>query len=193
MCCGKEHNLNIHHLNYYGKYPWDVNDNDLICLCKDCHNKVHSGELTNLNLMIDTFNSLSEDKDRVMCFKNNNYIGNYSLLEAEEKFSLNKKRIIKCCDGETSSCGGYNWKYPKLNQKIECYEPYTSPSGTVNYIDFTLGKYSDHNLLTNTLKEKVISDWEYKFICSLYETKTLTMKQKITLIDIVKKLENKRS
>ena len=185
MNCGKEHNLHVHHLNYE-KYPWEASDNHLICLCDDCHKKAHSGEITNLSQLIIDFNNLPEDKDRVMCFKNNNYIGNYTLLEAEEKYSLDKKRIIKCCDGETATCGGYTWKYPKINQKIEYYEPYKSPSGTENYIDFTLGP--NFNITSSELTK-----WESEFISSLYEFKTLTIKQKITLVKIINKLEYKNN
>lgn len=28
MNCGKTYNLHIHHLRYYGKYPWEVEDSD---------------------------------------------------------------------------------------------------------------------------------------------------------------------
>ena len=35
-CNDSETELQVHHLKY-NKEPWDANNEDLICLCKDCH------------------------------------------------------------------------------------------------------------------------------------------------------------
>lgn len=42
MNCESTVFLHIHHIGYTGKYPWLAPDDDLICLCKACHNKAHS-------------------------------------------------------------------------------------------------------------------------------------------------------
>lgn len=36
----KKDPLNIHHIKYTG-LPWEAPDDDLICLCKECHKNVH--------------------------------------------------------------------------------------------------------------------------------------------------------
>jgi len=41
-CGATECELHVHHLKYYGKYIWSVNDRDLITLCKKCHNNLHA-------------------------------------------------------------------------------------------------------------------------------------------------------
>jgi len=33
--------VNVHHLKYTGM-AWDAPDNDLITLCRECHNKLHT-------------------------------------------------------------------------------------------------------------------------------------------------------
>lgn len=43
--CGKRHNLDAHHLLYIGNKPWNTPDRFLVTLCRDCHEKVHSGKL----------------------------------------------------------------------------------------------------------------------------------------------------
>ncbi len=35
--------LHIHHLKYSG-LPWEVNENDLVTVCKSCHYKIHNNE-----------------------------------------------------------------------------------------------------------------------------------------------------
>ena len=40
MYCGSKNNLNIHHIKYTGM-AWEAPDDDLICLCSNCHSKVH--------------------------------------------------------------------------------------------------------------------------------------------------------
>ena len=40
--CGSERRLQVHHRRYYaGMKPWEYSDDDLMCLCTDCHRKVH--------------------------------------------------------------------------------------------------------------------------------------------------------
>ena len=37
--------LQVHHKYYYlDKYPWEYNNDALVALCEDCHNKVHETE-----------------------------------------------------------------------------------------------------------------------------------------------------
>lgn len=48
-CGDKTQTLHIHHLCYNPNYlPWDVNDDALITICKDCHKIDH---LENLSIM----------------------------------------------------------------------------------------------------------------------------------------------
>ena len=42
VICGKTHNLQIHHLVYRkGRHAWEYDVDELIPLCKKCHNEVH--------------------------------------------------------------------------------------------------------------------------------------------------------
>ena len=43
-CCGdKENTLNVHHKEYLkGHEPWEYELNQLVCLCQDCHEIMHS-------------------------------------------------------------------------------------------------------------------------------------------------------
>lgn len=44
--CGEKTNLHVHHFCYnISRLPWDVEDDALITLCKDCHKIYHSQEL----------------------------------------------------------------------------------------------------------------------------------------------------
>lgn len=36
--------LNVHHLKYSGENPWNAPDSDLLTLCEDCHDGIHSPE-----------------------------------------------------------------------------------------------------------------------------------------------------
>lgn len=190
MSCGKTHSLHIHHLRYYGKFPWEVNDEDLICLCNECHSKAHSGELNNLSELISNFDNKEVDNKRVLCFKNNNFLGNFELIEIEALFNVKTKGIINCCEDKTKSSGGYYWKYPKINQRIELYSICESPSTTKEYINLTLGKYSNTDLLHEKKNNNIINDWELNFINTLFNYNTLSMKQKIMLVKITNKLES---
>lgn len=41
-CGGHRRPLQVHHKRYYaGRKPWDYSDDDLECLCIDCHRKTH--------------------------------------------------------------------------------------------------------------------------------------------------------
>lgn len=48
MCCCDKNNLNIHHIKYTGM-AWEAPDEDLICLCNKCHNKVHDNSVEYFN------------------------------------------------------------------------------------------------------------------------------------------------
>lgn len=39
--CGATDNLQVHHFNYDAPTPWDVPDQYLMTLCKDCHKDYH--------------------------------------------------------------------------------------------------------------------------------------------------------
>lgn len=42
-CCGGTHILQIHHTFYIrGKMPWEYNIDDMIVLCKKCHQRIHN-------------------------------------------------------------------------------------------------------------------------------------------------------
>ena len=45
MCGAKDVELHVHHLSYPPPpfHIWDSADNELVTLCKDCHEKVHEG------------------------------------------------------------------------------------------------------------------------------------------------------
>ena len=45
MCGAKDVELHVHHLSYPPTpyHIWDSSDNELVTLCKDCHEKVHEG------------------------------------------------------------------------------------------------------------------------------------------------------
>ena len=45
MCGAKDVELHVHHLSYPPPpyHIWDSSDNELVTLCKDCHEKVHQG------------------------------------------------------------------------------------------------------------------------------------------------------
>lgn len=52
LCGDTEKSLHVHHLRYIkGNKPWEYEDEDLITLCGDCHNKTH--EEINKQLMSD--------------------------------------------------------------------------------------------------------------------------------------------
>jgi hypothetical protein len=41
FCGNTKDTLHVHHLQYTNN-PWDVNNKNLLTLCKDCHDKIHS-------------------------------------------------------------------------------------------------------------------------------------------------------
>lgn len=58
IICGKNHNIDIHHLNYdYLGHEEDNNFADVIPLCRDCHSKIHNFLDTNE----DTLKTLKAD------------------------------------------------------------------------------------------------------------------------------------
>ncbi len=40
ICHGEEMTLNVHHIEYEKKDPWDANGKNLVTLCEDCHGVV---------------------------------------------------------------------------------------------------------------------------------------------------------
>ena len=47
MCGAKDVELHVHHLSYPPPpfHIWDATDNELVTLCKDCHEKIHEYDL----------------------------------------------------------------------------------------------------------------------------------------------------
>jgi hypothetical protein len=42
LCGNAEETLNVHHKQYFkGREPWEYDPNELVCLCKDCHEVAH--------------------------------------------------------------------------------------------------------------------------------------------------------
>ena len=151
--------------------------------------KTIQGELTNSSELIEKFNLKEDDKERVLCFKNNTFIGNYNINEASLLFKAGQKNIINCCEGKTKTAGGCVWKYAKKGQKIEKFTPYKAPSNVKEYLNLVLGKYSDVNLLTEKQLSGVITIWELSIIKNLFCFTIISMNQKIELVRIVNKLE----
>lgn len=49
LCCGEREGLEVHHTYYkFGKKPWEYPTEDLVVLCRKCHNKVHSDKNNDL-------------------------------------------------------------------------------------------------------------------------------------------------
>ena len=43
--CGEKNNLNVHHIHYIeNNLPWQVPDDFLVVLCRECHIKEHEGK-----------------------------------------------------------------------------------------------------------------------------------------------------
>lgn len=42
--CSKTTTLHVHHLVYSGEYPWESKNEELITLCKKCHEEIHGIE-----------------------------------------------------------------------------------------------------------------------------------------------------
>ena len=42
ICMTSESTLNVHHKQYFkGREPWEYDNNQLVCVCKDCHESAH--------------------------------------------------------------------------------------------------------------------------------------------------------
>jgi hypothetical protein len=52
ICCGANKNLEVHHLSYHNdKYAWEYNINDVVVLCRSCHENTHKRlKLINIGL-----------------------------------------------------------------------------------------------------------------------------------------------
>ncbi len=48
-CFDKKTTLHVHHKKYNGN-PWDSDDNDLITLCKNCHEFIENEKATNMDI-----------------------------------------------------------------------------------------------------------------------------------------------
>lgn len=189
MHCENKYNLQIHHIRYSGKYPWEALDDDLICLCGDCHKAVHSGEIldSHTDKIIEEFNSREEDTNRVICIKGNNFIGNYTLEEASEMYSIKKDNILKCCRGEFKTSKGYKWIHPKIGVSVEDSEIIKSPRSQIDKVCLLMN-IPDKSILRKILHEKKFAARDLGFIKSILVQHRLTLAQKIILLQIAERL-----
>lgn len=170
--CGTTTLLQVHHIRYTGKYPWEAPDNDLICLCKECHTKAHNEDIDCDNIILE-FNNLEDDKDRVLCFKNNNFLYELSTTEAVNSFG---NGVIKCCDGINKTCKGYTFKYVKIGKiKTEDKQIVEKLKSIKERITDIVGINIDQ--LYELYNKGLILDFDFKFLNSVFRGKNLTHKQ----------------
>jgi hypothetical protein len=104
LCGDKETELHIHHTEYKGD-PWEVSDEFLKTICKDCHGAIHYSGINKNIKIIKSYNELSETSDVTIITKNgltnymivdNQYFINHSLsIEQIKKiYELYKKNNI---------------------------------------------------------------------------------------------------
>ena len=65
FCDNKPKSLHIHHTKYSKGEPWEIEDQYLITLCEDCHNKEHSIRQLNEKLLIRTIREKGFSADQV--------------------------------------------------------------------------------------------------------------------------------
>lgn len=191
MNCNSEKNLQIHHLSYTGKHPWEAPDNDLIVVCRKCHESLHNkGEFTSLKAweLIYNFNSQPDLQDYVTCLKGGNFIGNFNLEDASKRFKAKKESIIKCCQGKTKLCSGYTWRFSKIKQTFNSLI-YYKPTTQLERIYFLLGINRESELF-NAEAANIISKRDLNFVSHLLTQNKLSLDQKVSLIQISNKILN---
>lgn len=67
-CGSAEKTLNVHHVYYInGRDPWDYKDEELQCLCADCHTLKHANE-DRLKKALQAYKLMYDDMDEVVGF-----------------------------------------------------------------------------------------------------------------------------
>lgn len=172
MHCGKTHLLQVHHIRYTGKYPWLAPDDDLICLCNNCHKEAHNGSL-DCDKIISEYNDKEDNKDIVLCFKGQNFLQE---LSAEDAISQYGKGVIKCCEGITKTSAGHIFKYAKVGKiKTEDKEVIAKSKPIKERIRDIVG--ITQSQLYGLKNKDLVSDYDFEFLDSIYEQKKLSPKQ----------------
>ena len=182
MNCNSTENLHIHHIKYTGKYPWLAPDEDLICLCKECHNKAHNGEI-DCEELIKEFNDREDNVDLVLCFKNNNFISEMDTDKAVEKFG---KGVIKCCEGTQKTCKLHTFMYAKQGKKPTESKEVVKKLKPLNERVYDIIKITDEEADT-LYEEGLLTEKDFRFISSIYSGKNLTPKQIYVLEQIAER------
>jgi len=83
-CCKTTNKLTVHHLYYVPKTMiWDYDDEGLITICKECHNKI-TFDLAKLSGII-AFKILTGEFDLFNLFNEIDYKSEYTLLNIKNK------------------------------------------------------------------------------------------------------------
>lgn len=182
MNCDSTENLHVHHINYTEKYPWLAPDEDLICLCKDCHNLAHNNEI-NCAELIKEFDNREDNKDSVLCFKNNNFIAEMETTAAVEKFG---KGVIKCCEGDQKTCKSHTFRYAKQGKKTTDNKEVIKKLKPLNERVYDIIKITDEKA-TTLYEEGLLNERDFRFISSIYSGTNLTSKQIYVLEQIAER------
>jgi hypothetical protein len=70
--------------------------------------KKHTKE-TIEKISLSRIGKLNPRAKKIMCMETNELF--YSIADAVRKYSISKHKIIKCCQVENNTAGGYHWKY----------------------------------------------------------------------------------
>lgn len=177
--CGNTNNLHIHHLTYVGKYPWDTPDEDLICLCNNCHTEIHD-ENSNFNRedgykLINDFNNLEDNLNIILCFKGNKFIKECSIEEFKKDTNATDLSISKCCSSKTKTCKGFVLKYAKINRVYEDKK--------------SVQEFYSAEELEILERSNKITKWENSFLMSLIGKNKISEKQRAVLVNINKRIQ----
>lgn len=96
-CGDKESTLNVHHKNYkQGRNPWEYENNNFVCLCERCHEKIHEQKQMINNLLpyseLDFLEILSGSIS-VQC--NSSYVGSLHPRVFLEESEIDLGKIIQ--------------------------------------------------------------------------------------------------
>jgi hypothetical protein len=102
ICGDKETTLNIHHLKYSNKKPWEIDNKELITVCEHCHIVIEqlkdrfgaSFNTKNVNIY-KSFDENNKNYLQVIKYENNIYIRHYDIdFRPLGGTMLNKSDII---------------------------------------------------------------------------------------------------
>ena len=172
----------VHHIKYTGKYPWLAPDEDLICLCKECHSKAHNDEI-DCQEIINEFDSREDNTESVLYFKNNNFIAEMKTDEAVKEFG---KGVIKCCEGTQQTCKTFTFIYAKQGKKTTDNKGVIKKLKPLNERVYDIIKITDEEADT-LYEEGLLNERDFRFISSIYSGKDLTYKQICVLEQIAKR------